>query len=311
MDIPTSSRAALIDDIFALSRAGLANVSDAYMLIRYLKNETEFVPWTMALATMNQQELLLDENDILADVQQYFLELILPIYETIGWLSLNESTEWLHALLQPSILSNVCRYGHQDYIDAARRLYRDWNRNPALNSISADLRSTVYCIVVRSGSRSEFDFLWNRLQNESIASETLNLLEGLSCTQDPPLILWFLDQHLENQSIIRNQDLIPSIVRIARYPRANPIVWNWIRDKWLKLSPKSGQSEGRLSRIIEAVSSRFVTTWKRDEFRTFADSIVDKGKKITFSSYYHFSEQLCRSHLGATFRQFQSSMEYE
>ena len=224
--IPTTSRGALIDDIFALSRAGLANISDAYKLIEYLKNETEFVPWTMALAAMNQQEILFGEHEILADIKQYFLKLILPIYNAIGWTSMNESTDWFHTLLQPSILSNACRYGHQHCIDAARSLYDGWTMNPALNSIPIDLRSTVYCTIVRSSSQSAFYFLWNRLQNESIASETLHLLERLSCTQDPPLILWFLNQHLENESVIRNQDLIPSIVRIVRSPQANQIVWN-------------------------------------------------------------------------------------
>jgi hypothetical protein len=265
MSIPTTSRAALIDDIFALSRAGLANISDAYKLLGYLKNESELVPWTMALTAMNQQEILLGEHRILSDVQQYFLELILPIYEQIGWTSLNSSTDWLYALLQPSILSNVCRYGYEKCIDSARDLYHRWNINP----IPADLRLTVYCTIIRTGSRSEFHFFWSRLQNESIASEVLNLLEGLSCTQDPPLILWFLDQHLENQSIIRSQDLVSSIVRIARSSRANQIVWNWIRENWSKLRAKWGQSESNLRRIIEAVSSRFVTLRQRDELKTF------------------------------------------
>ncbi|CAF4029007.1 unnamed protein product [Adineta steineri] len=289
--IPTASRAALIDDIFALSRAALANITDAYELIRYLKNETALVPWTIALAAMNQQELLLGAHDILADVQQYFLELILPIYDQIGWIPVNQSTEWLRALLQPNILSTVCRYGHQSCIDVARSLYQNWTMNPTLNPIPADLRLTVYCTVARTGSRSEFSFLWARLQNESIMSEASNLLEGLSCTQDPALILWFLNKHLENESIIRNQNLISSISKIARSPQANQVVWNWIRDNWPKLFSKWGKSGSGLKRIIDAVSSRFVTTRQRDEFKAFADTIVDKGKN-QFLSYY-FSKHQC------------------
>ncbi|CAF4682675.1 unnamed protein product [Rotaria sp. Silwood1] len=275
--IPTISRGALIDDVFALSRASLINASDPYTLIRYLKNETDFVPWTVALSAMNQQEVLLAEQDIILDLQNYFLELILPIYNKIGWTPVNQLTDWLQALLQPSILSTVCRYRYQECIEAAQSIYRKWKLNPTLNQIPANLRSPVYCTIIRGGSRSDFNFLWTRLQNESIANEVMNLLEGLACTEDPPLIVYFLEQHLKNDSIIRDQYVIQSITNIARSPRANQVVWNWIRDNWSKLLSKRGASLGRLSRIIEAVSSQFITVRKRDELKAFASSITNEG----------------------------------
>ncbi|CAF5174299.1 unnamed protein product, partial [Rotaria magnacalcarata] len=119
---------------------------------------------------MSQQTELLANHDILLDVERYFLELVLPIYNTIGWIPIDQSAEWLRTLLQPSIVSAACRYGHQGCIEAARSAYRRWNLNPALNQIPADVRSIVYCTVVREGSQSEFNFLWARLQRESIAS---------------------------------------------------------------------------------------------------------------------------------------------
>ncbi|CAF2786103.1 unnamed protein product [Rotaria sp. Silwood2] len=275
--IPTITRGALIDDVFALSRASLINASDPYTLIRYLKNETDFVPWTIALSAMNQQEVLLAEQDIILDQQNYFLELILPIYNKIGWTPVNQLTDWLQTLLQPNILSTVCRYRYQECIEAAQSIYRNWKSNPTLNQIPANVRSSVYCTIIREGSRSDFTFLWTRLQNESIANEVMNLLEGLACTEDPPLIVYFLEQHFKNDSIIRDQYVIHSITNIARSPRANQVVWNWIRDNWSKLLSKRGVSLGRLSRIIEAVSSQFITVRKRDELKAFANSITNEG----------------------------------
>jgi len=278
--IPTITRGALIDDTFALSRTGLISATDAYELIRYLKSETDFVPWMAALSAMNQQEELLADRNILIDVQGYFLELILPIYNTIGWVAIDQSTEWLRTLLQPSIVSAACHYRHPQCIERARSAYRRWNLNPTVNQIPPDLRSIVYCTVVREGSRSEFNFLWSRLQRESVASETLNLLEGLACTEDPSLIVWFLDQHLTNTSIIRDQDSPSSIANVARSPRANQIAWNWIRDHWSILFEKWGKSDNNLGEIIEALSNRFVTIRQLDEFKTFADSIIDQGKRF-------------------------------
>ncbi|CAF3546049.1 unnamed protein product [Rotaria sp. Silwood1] len=275
--IPIITRGALIDDIFALSRTSLVNTSDAYELIRYLKDETEFVPWTAAFSAMRLQEDLLTGQEILLDVQQYFLELVLPLYHKIGWEAIDQSKEWLRALLQPSILSAACRYGNRECVEEARKVYRRWLSNPALNQIPATIRTTVYCTIIREGSQPEFNFLWDRLKQENVASETLNLLNGLACTQDPSLILWFLNQHLKINPIIRDQDLAASIQRVARSSHGNQIAWNWIRDNWDQLFLKWGKSGSSLSGIIEAVSSRFINSRQRDEFITFANSIPDKG----------------------------------
>lgn len=279
--IPTVTRGALIDDTFALSRAGLLNATAAYELIQYLKSETDYVPWIAALSAMNGQEELLADRDILLDVQHYFLDLVLPIYNTIDWVSIEESTDWLRILLRPSIISAVCHYQHPECIESARLMYRRWTLNPNLNQIPADLRSIVYCTVVREGSRTEFDFLWTRLENELIASETLNLLTGLACTEDSSLIVWFLDQHLMNDSAIRDQDISWSIANVARSSSlGNQLVWNWIRDHWPILFEKWGKTDDNLGEIIEAVTARFINARQRDEFRTFADSIIDKGKRL-------------------------------
>ena len=87
---------------------------------------------------------------------------------------------------------------------------------------------------------------------------------------------------MTNGSVIRDQDSPSSIADVARSSRANQIAWNWIRDHWSTLFEKFGKSDNNLDEIIEAVSSRFVTVRQRDEFKTFADSIIDKGKRFRF-----------------------------
>ncbi|CAF1627157.1 unnamed protein product, partial [Adineta ricciae] len=305
--IPNINRGALIDDTFALSRAGLINATDAYELIQYLKRETDYVPWIAALSSMRQQEELLSNQNILTDVQTYFLELILPIYNRIGWMSIDSTTDWLQVLLQPDIVSAVCHYRHSACIEAARSAYRRWYLNPSLNEIPPDLRSTVYCTVVREGSKSVFNFFSTRLAQETVASETLNLLRGLACVENPSLVIWFLDQHLANDSIIRDQDILWSVANVARSARVNQIAWNWIRDNWSRLFQKWGKIESDLGDVIEAASSRFVTTRQRDEFQTFADSIPDKG---TASRQFQLSTDRIRANLEWNIKNLGSIVAY-
>ncbi|CAF1185611.1 unnamed protein product, partial [Didymodactylos carnosus] len=274
--IPIITRGALIDDTFALTRTGTISTTDAYDLMRYLKYEKEFVPWTAAFSAMRYQEDLLSSTEILMNVQQYFLELVLPLYNRIGWDAVDQSKDWLTALLQPSVLSAACRYEHKNCIDIARSKFLRWKTNPSLNQIPATLRSTVYCIAIRDGTMDDFYFLWDRLQRETVASEVLNLLTGMACTKDNNLITFFLNQHLKDKSAIREQDIAASLQRVARSPQANQLTWNYIRENWSKLFAKFGKSLS-LSGIIDSVTSRFVTHVQRDEFEAFSDSIPDKG----------------------------------
>ncbi|CAF4906905.1 unnamed protein product [Rotaria sp. Silwood1] len=275
--IPNINRGALIDDTFALSRAFLTNVTDAYRLISYLENERDFVPWTAALSVMDQQELLLGDHEIVPEVQRYFLRLIMPLYNSMGWVPINQSTDWRLAFLQPKILKSVCYYGYRECIDTAKTMYRQWYSNPVQNPIPSSLRSIVYCIAAREGSYEEFRFLWNHLEHEAEPLETINLLRGLACTRDRSQIIWLLNQHLSNNSVIREQYSVRSIPNIAGLRDSNQITWIWIQENWEQLFSKWGKTGSGLSRIIQSVTSRFVTVRQLNEFKAFADSIVDKG----------------------------------
>ncbi|CAF0983211.1 unnamed protein product [Rotaria sordida] len=248
--IPNINRGALIDDIFALSRAFLTNVTDAYRLISYLENERDFVPWTTALSAMDQRELLLGDHEIVPDVQRYFLRLIMPLYNIMGWTSINQSTDWRLAFLQSKVLKNVCYYGYHECIDTAKTMYRQWYSNLVQNPIPSSLRSIVYCIAAR---------------------------EGLACTRDRSQIIWLLNQHLSNKSVIREQYIVHSIYNIAGLRDSNQITWIWIQENWEQLFSKWGRTGSGLNRIIESVTSRFVTVRQLNEFKAFADSIIDKG----------------------------------
>ncbi|CAF4129280.1 unnamed protein product, partial [Rotaria sordida] len=275
--IPNINRGALIDDIFALSRAFLTNVTDAYRLISYLENERDFIPWTAALSAMDQQELLLGDHEIVPDVQRYFLRLIMPLYNSMGWTSINQSTDWRLAFLQSKVLKSVCYYGYHECIDTAKTMYRQWYSNLVQNPIPSSLRSIVCCIAAREGSYEEFRFLWNRLGYEVEPLEAINLLQGLACTRDRSQIIWLLNQHLSNKSVIREQYIVHSIYNIAGLRDSNQITWIWIQENWEQLFSKWGKTGSGLNRIVESVTSRFVTVRQLNELKAFADSIIDKG----------------------------------
>lgn len=71
-----------------------------------------------------------------------------------------------------------------------------------------ELRSVVYCNGLRysENATSDWEFLWNKLQESTIASETNILTSALGCTTDEELLKKYLDLVFEPNSKIRRQD---------------------------------------------------------------------------------------------------------
>lgn len=61
-EIGASNRAQLIDDALNLARAGYLNYSIALDVTRYLKHETDYVPWVSSIHALNFIDLMLIKN---------------------------------------------------------------------------------------------------------------------------------------------------------------------------------------------------------------------------------------------------------
>ena len=49
--------------------------------------------------------------------------------------------------------------------------------------IDPDLRSRAYCYGIKTGGYAEWEFAFNRYKRETVASEKIKLLYGLSCSE--------------------------------------------------------------------------------------------------------------------------------
>lgn len=56
------------------------------------------------------------------------------------------------------------------------------------SSISANLKSVVYCNAIREGGVDEWNFAWSMYENATIASEADKLMHALTCTKEPWLL---------------------------------------------------------------------------------------------------------------------------
>lgn len=82
--------------------------------------------------------------------------------------------------------------------------------------ISKDLRSVVYCTVLRHGSEKEWTFLWNQYVNSNVATEKNTILGSLGCTREIWLLKRYLEWSISDNSGIRRQDSSTVFSNVAR-----------------------------------------------------------------------------------------------
>lgn len=60
-----------------------------------MSKETEYLPWNVALLNLDQIGDLLESTDIYGTYAEYARNLILPLYNQVGWIE-KENDSWLY-----------------------------------------------------------------------------------------------------------------------------------------------------------------------------------------------------------------------
>lgn len=84
-------------------------------------------------------------------------------------------------------LTWACKYDILECRQKSSEKYESWKNGTA---VSADLQKLVYCNVLRmnKNSSAEWDYLWNKYTNSTVASEKVLLLSALGCTENEDLL---------------------------------------------------------------------------------------------------------------------------
>lgn len=175
------NRAQVVDDLFHLARVGIVDYPKAINNMRFLKNETHYIPW---LAAINQGLSYLSqriqEKDI--EVFNWFVnDLMDNIYKHLTF-EPRDGESRTDVYNRVNILTWTCKYGHEECIEKSKVAFEDYAGS--FKKVPKDHRIVVYCNAIRYGGNEEFDFLFNRLMSEDFAQEQINILTALGCSKE-------------------------------------------------------------------------------------------------------------------------------
>lgn len=269
-------RLGLMDDLFALIRAGKANPVDGIKMLEAFRDlEESFVVWNAICNQLNNLKVILQD-----DLQSYeklfkpfVVHLLLPIAGKLGWEAKPGEEDHTKGLLRSQVLSRIGCFGHEPTRERARTLFAkhlEAVRTQAdCGQIHADLRSTVYRIVASDGDMETFHQLVELFKRTDLNEEQNRLSSALGMFSDPAILQATLEFAMSGD--VRSQDS-PFIIRaVAHNSKGRDMAWNFVKDKYDRFLSlyRSGML---LAGLYKRTTEDFATVERAKEVKAFFDA---------------------------------------
>ena len=188
LQIPTISRAQLIDDAFNLARADLLPYGTALNLANYLKKELEYLPWRSAFDAFQYIDRMLAGTPAYESFKQFTIGILSPIYDRLTFFE-KPGDDSLTARLRSEAVKWACNWKMEDCVNNSLVAYQNWMARPNdVGVVPADLKRTITCTAVHHLNLPEWEFAWTKFQESNIHTEKSDLLMGMSCSRNLSLL---------------------------------------------------------------------------------------------------------------------------
>ncbi|XP_050685905.1 aminopeptidase N-like isoform X1 [Eriocheir sinensis] len=263
--IEVVTRAQLLDDALSLARGGYLTYDVPLDLVNYLEKEVEYVPWSSAMDGFSYLEQMLTRTAAYGDLRRYLLSLLEPLYFSVGFEDSPDDPH-LDQYKRSLAVSWACKMGHEECESNAVNLFNAWMANAT--EVSANTKSTVYCMGVASGGQEAWEGVWERYLDTEVASEQTHLLRALGCSNELWLLARYLDMAFTEGSGIRKQDIALVFGSVADNDISRTMAWNFLRDQWERIVTYY-DSFSSVGRLITSATKEFNTPIEKFELETF------------------------------------------
>ena len=212
------NRAAMLDDIFVLSKTGDANYELAFSMATYLMQESDYIPWASALSHFDHLDRMIHSNKTSSNLMKFIAEIIQNAYTKLGTEE-NEEEEFFAKYARTLIITWACRVGIEDCLSKtqsmfAKMLYEDVE-------INVNIQSAVYCAALRESTNLQYFVFMSKLEYSDDQEERGRMIDALGCANDENKLMAFLKSSLaENELGYREAEkprVILSVLKGNKY----------------------------------------------------------------------------------------------
>ena len=256
-------RLLFIQNYLLLERAGRVSTLQNIQMLPVFVNERNEAVWSMLAGIIGNARILIDtDQDLEHNINAFIRPLAAPLVSELGWQSAdNDSaqTQKLRALA----LSLAAAAEDEKVIKHGLGLFSSFKRP---HDLRPDIRSVVYFVGVRYGSKSDFEKLISLHNNSVNADEKDEIAGDLTATRDKEKIKQLLS--MIHGPHVRLQDVSTWFGWLMRNRYATDLTWKWLIDKWEWIDKKFGddKSYDRFPRYAAMVFSK---TEQLEDFKAF------------------------------------------
>ncbi|CAL7935733.1 unnamed protein product [Xylocopa violacea] len=268
------NRAAIVDDLLNLARAGLLEYETTLDGLLYLMREDNYLPFKSLFSGFTYLDQRLSGNDeYYKEFKKFVLILIHDIYKKIGYTD-HSSDDRLTVLLRNELNKWACNYGHEGCVKTFTNMFQQWRQRNV--TIAPNQHPVAYCMGVKHGTKEDWEFLWNEYYNSNSATQQIVILQALGCTENTALLEKYLLYALKSfeESRIRMQDNSAVFSAVSGSGVAGAeFVLDFV-EKHLAEMVKFYNGTGTISSILSSAAQRFSTQILMDKF----ESLIEKHK---------------------------------
>ena len=226
--ISTESRINILNDIYMLSRIGKISIVDGLDIIAKAQNEDRDSVWILLSRIIGAASQLTEGNDI-AEQQIKLLKLHISIdkYKKLGWdESITEDPNTKQ--LRQTIVSLMIASEQEDAIKDALEQYKKY---PKIDTMPAELRSSILCAAVRHGNDQVISKLIEQYKVSS-ADIQIDITSALAYTKDAQQAKSALQQALGSNGFVRSQDVLRWLASFMRNKYTREVAWEYMLNNW-------------------------------------------------------------------------------
>ncbi|XP_026684101.1 LOW QUALITY PROTEIN: aminopeptidase N-like [Diaphorina citri] len=265
------NRAQLIDDAMNLARAGLLDYKIALDVTAYLQYETELVPWRSAMQALGYIEGQLYRRAYFDKYKKYLLHIIRPMYESIGFDG-SPKDDQMTVYKRVDVLNRACILGLKDCVQKALSKYQNWISNPSkIENIPVNLKSIILCTGIRWGLSQDWDQLWTKYTQVTIASEKDIYLSALACSSE----YWILSRYLEyalTESLIRKQDAPRVFSLVSQSAVGHTVALDFLYNNWDRIKKHFNGTQFQVTSIVKFCTKRISNELELTQLKNFVET---------------------------------------
>jgi puromycin-sensitive aminopeptidase len=253
----------LLDDGYALARAGYARASQALDLLGAGRRIADYNLWVVGSGMLRGVELFLEES-LVPSLHAFTRSLLAPILAHLGWEHRRDESH-LDALLRSLAIGALGHAGDEGTVGQARARFARFLGD---GQLLPDIRGAVYATVAAHGGDAEYNQLLRIYQATDLQEERVRVLRALTAFRQPSLIRRALELAISGD--VRKQDAYIVLGGFSANPVGRPLAWDFVKAHWTELVARYGDGGLNLmNRIIEGATAGFTSAEALRDVRQF------------------------------------------